>query len=239
MAGKLIYRGDEIYTFTLEDRDTLIRAIRGEAGKDACSSREGMAVACCMISRWAMFLTLPWYRKLLLKKPDAKIYGYDSFDDLLHAYSQPVNFAWLNGGRFDKDPAHESPEEKRRADFLSAPVDSFPIPIIAMVDSILCFAPGDSGRLRDGVPKDMAGLVHFFCPAIYHARKLTRLFGREIKPRDLTNEQVRQACREHTGNPDKNLIFAQPDNVSMRSNSFYRLPRTRGWKPDFVRIVPA
>lgn len=230
---KLFWKDEELYTFTQADRDLLIRALEGEAGKDAAESREGLAVAVCMVNRWAMMLSLPWYRRLLLQKPEAKVYGYDSFDDMLHAYSQPVNFAWLNGGRKDSDPTHVDAQEQRRESLLTRPIESFPQGIRNLVNCLLGMdAKADAPlNLMKGVPADMAGLVHFFCPAIYYAKKLGK------RPRDLTPAEVETANRTHYGNRDKNLIYAQPSGVSVRSNAFYRIGSTKGWKPDWVRVI--
>lgn len=97
MRGKLLYDGKPVYQFTDADWDLAVRAVEGEAGKNACSDSEGLAVMVCMINRWAMMLTLRWYQKLLLKQPEAKVYGFESFADMSDSYSQPVNPAWLDG----------------------------------------------------------------------------------------------------------------------------------------------
>jgi hypothetical protein len=240
MSGRLLFDGDWIYTFTKADRDTMVRCIYGESGADACAEGklDGLAVLVCMVNRWTMLLTLPWYRKLLLKDPEAKVYGYNTFNDFLHAYSQPINYAWLNGGKFDHDPDHVDAGEKRRAELLERSIDRFPRSIRDTVDECLCFS-GDffstattNGTLGAGVPAGMAGLVHFYCPAIYYARKLG------VRPRDLTSVQVETANKEHFGNPDKGLIYAQPVGCSPRSNAFYKVKRTRNWRPEIVRVVP-
>ena len=238
MPGKLLFRGDKVYTFTKADRDLLVRALYGEEGADPFNpgQRGGLAVSVCMINRWAMFLTLPWYRKLLLQKPEAKVYGYDSFDDMLSAYSQPVNPIWLNGGRKDPDPSHVDDKEKRRSEILEKPIGEFPKAIRDAVDGILGFADQPwstaalNGSLLNGVPEDMAGIVHFYCPAYYYARKLKR------RP---TDAEVEFAAKTAFGSsPSDGKIFSPVKGVSLRSNVFYKVGRSKSWKPGDVRVEP-
>ena len=229
MPSKLLFNGKPVYTFTDEDRDILVRCLDGEAGDNAAVGREGLAIACCMINRWTSMLTLPWYRKLLLQQPKAKVNGYATLADLIHAYSQPVNYAWLNGGRHDLDPAHVSPEEARRAELLSRPIDSFPQSIRDLVDKVL--AVGVPGLLEKGTPPDMTGIVHFYMPCLYYARHLN------CKVRDLTDDQVAQCSKSHFGNPDRTLVLAQPVGVSMRSNAFYTVGQTKSWNWATVRVA--
>ena len=234
MAGTLRFRGETIYKFTEADRDLLVRALQGEEGEKAYHTRAGLAVSVCMINRWAMFLTLPWYRRLLLQKPEAKVYGYDSFDDMLHAYSQPVNFAWLNGGKFDENPDVIDNREKRRQDLLTRPIDSFPIQLRDLVDDILAFSRvtrKSSIKLQGGVPRDMVGLVHFYSPVYYYARKLKKPASK------LTTDEVLFACRTAFGSGSDKKIYSQPDGADPRGNAFYKVPRTTGWKPDWVQVV--
>jgi len=241
MSGNLLFDGEPIYRFTKTDRDTMVRCLFGESGVDACvqPKRDGLAVMVCMINRWAMLLTLPWYRNLLLKEPEAAVYGYQNFDEFLHAYSQPINYAWLNGGKFDHDPDTVDAGERRRKDILERTVDSFPRSIRDTVDEALCFAGSfystatTNGSLGAGVPSDMAGLVHFYCPSIYYAKRIG------VRPRDLTSVQVETANKEHFGNHDKWLVYFQPNGVSGRSNAFYKVKRTRRWTPEMVRVVPS
>lgn len=224
--GTLLYRRDRIYEFTAEDRDLLVRAMWGESGERSTSTREGLAVACTMIQRWAMLLTLPWYRAVLARRPDAAVYGYTAFSDFLAAYSQPVNPAWLNGGRKDRDPDTIDPAEQRRDWIQTRPITSFSPAVRALVSAIL-----DGESLRDGVPADMRGLVHFYCPAIYYARSL----GQRL--RDLTDNAVDDASRRAFGH-GPGLIWSQPQGVSARSNAFYRIKRTKRWGADRVKVVP-
>lgn len=226
MLGNLLFKNRLIYTFSDADRDLLVRALYGEAGADAASSREGLAISCTMISRWSMLLALPWYQALLLKDPEAKVYGYDEFREMLAAYSQPVNPRWLNGGRFDHDAAVVDELEKRRLNIQTAPLAMFPPPIHQLVDSVL-----KDGLLKDGVPQDMAGLVHFYCPTVYYARKLNK------KAAQLTATEVEFANSTHYANKDQTLIFSQPAGVSGRSNAFYKIKSTRNWGPGDVKIV--
>lgn len=227
--SSLLFNGNPIYTFTDEDRDVLVRCLNGEAGNDAAVGREGLAVACCMINRWSSMLTLPWYRKLLLQQPKAKVNGYGTLADLIHAYSQPVNYAWLNGGKHDADPSHVSPAEERRSDLLSRPIDSFPQSIQDLVGKVL--AVEGPGLLEAGTPVDMTGIVHFFMPALYYARHLGCKVGA------LTSDQIEQCSRAHYGNSDKSLVLYQPAGVSMRSNAFYQVSATKSWKTSTVRAV--
>ena len=234
MRGKLLYDGKPVYQFTDADWDLAVRAVEGEAGKNACSDSEGLAVMVCMINRWAMMLTLRWYQKLLLKQPEAKVYGFESFADMSDSYSQPVNPAWLDGGSKDKHPGQVSAAEKRRAEFLSRPIEEFPESIRFLVARCL-----DGQALAQGVRRDMTGLVHFFLPALYYARKLGRERGiPDLKVRDLTDDEVLEASRIHYGNKDKGLVYSQPAGVNPRSNAFYKIPRTRRWGSDTIKVVP-
>lgn len=226
MFGSLFIDGKKAYTFTEEDRELTIRAVFGESGGNAAKTRDGLAVIVCMVNRWAMLLK-PRLGGLL--SSGAKKAGYKSFADMLDSYSQPVNPIWLNGGIRDTDPGTVTPQEERRLDIQTSPLSEFPKSIHDLVDG--CFArDGYPATLADGVPPDMVGLVHFFAPCYYYAKKLRK------RQRDLTPAEVDFACRTAYGSSAK-VTWAQPEGIPGKGNAFYRVKATRDWTVSTVKVT--
>ena len=206
MTAQLLINGTPAYPFTDSDILWSCRMLYGESGSDCHLDREGLAVMWTMINR----LALLWPR-------------FKSFTKLIRGYSQPINPAWANGGKFDSDPSTVDDRERRREYVSTMPMKKIPAGISALVDSILV-----SGGAPPG---DMIGLVHFYAPTFYYAKK------KRCRRSKLSQADVVFACNTAFGSHEpQNLVWSQPEDVDPRGNAFYAVRATVAWQPGKVRI---
>jgi len=229
MTGVLWFRDQRLYQFSESDELWLCRALVGEEGADAAGAG-GEAVIATMVNRFAMLATRGYLRRILGMKSQAARKGWETFGAFLRDYSQPINPRWLHGGSKDPDPTQVSDAERRRARLTSMPYDDVPKDVRRLVSSILASGPGELSDWSQGVPEDLVGLVHFYSPVYYLAR------NRGVKRSQLTDAEVREACRKGYASDSVGLVWRQPPGVNPRGNAFYRVRATRNWQPGWVRI---
>lgn len=205
--GILVRDGKELTRFTDADLEWSARMLYGEAGGDCDMDREGLAVMWTMINRFAML----WPR-------------FKSFTSLIRGYSQPINPAWMNGGKRDPNPNVVDERELRREAIVRMSLNQFPEGLTDLVQFLL--------RPTSDVkpPEDMAGLVHFYSPCFYYAKKLGK------RQRNLTPEEVLYACQNHFGSSAERLIWKQPKDVKPKGNAFYAVTATRRWLANKVIV---
>jgi len=208
--GIVVYGGKELTTFENADIEWSARMLYGEAGGDCDVDREGLAVMWTMINRFAMLY--PRFR---------------SFTAMIRGYSQPINPDWMNGGKRDPNPKVKDERELRREAIILMGINKFPEGLLGLVKSLL--RPSPSTVVAP--PDDMVGLVHFYSPCFYYAKKLKK------RQRNLTSQEVGFACRTHFGSSAERLVWKQPNGVNPQGNAFYAVKATSSWKADKVMVI--